>query len=262
MGNHCSKILKTSAQLCKIIEGSHIKEKVAEIFELFAEIHALMMANRFLSDDEISILCLKCKQFGQLYPIYFPNASIQRKVHELIFSVPRFVKKHKTIGLLSEQSGESLHAAVNMEVRQLVSVKDKSQQIRLVFERQELRSLADKKMLKRESRLFPSMHNSKKRSFLKTGKDKKKHCPICEPNFFKSLWLLLDCCMNFFNLDCFWNVFKWPGIFEKEVYNFCIKIYPYWKHFKDKIIIWKLKILKTLYSEGTWSPINFEKGIQ
>ena len=168
-----------------MIEGSDIKDKIAEIFELFAEIHALMMANRFLSDNEISILCAKCKKFGQLYSIYFPNAGIQRKVHELIFSVPRFVKQHKTIGLLSEQSGESLHAAVNMEVRQLVSVKDKSQQIRLVFERQELRSLADKSMLTRQSRLCPSMHSCKKRSFLKTGKDKKKHCPICEPNFFK-----------------------------------------------------------------------------
>ena len=45
-----------------------------------------------------------------------------RKIHELIFNIPRFANNWKTIGMLPEQEGESEHAAVNAELRSLACV--------------------------------------------------------------------------------------------------------------------------------------------
>ena len=67
--------------------------------------------------NEISDLEDLTDQFGEIFPIYFLERNITRKIHKLIFNVPRFVNKHKTIGMLSEQEGESKHAAINAELR-------------------------------------------------------------------------------------------------------------------------------------------------
>ena len=64
-----------------------------------------------------------------------------------MFNVPRFVAEHGTIGLLSE------HASVNAELRSLACVRDHAEQIRLVMEKEELRSVADKNRMKRKPRL-------------------------------------------------------------------------------------------------------------
>nr|XP_047133796.1 uncharacterized protein LOC124811886 [Hydra vulgaris] len=67
-------------------------------------------------------------------------------MHELNFNAPLFVKSHKTIGLLNEEEGESLHGGVNQELRQLHSVRNQEQKLRLVLKRFELHSKADRKL--------------------------------------------------------------------------------------------------------------------
>ena len=64
-------------------------------------------------------------------------------------NVPRFARKHKTIGLLSEQEGESNHAAI----KALSSVRDQGESIRLAMETEELRSASDKKLIMPKVRL-------------------------------------------------------------------------------------------------------------
>ena len=81
----------------------------------------LMMARRFLTKEEINYLCEKC---GEIFPKYFPARNITRKIHKFVFNVPRFVKTYRTIGLLSEQEGESKHAAINAELQSLSSVRN------------------------------------------------------------------------------------------------------------------------------------------
>ena len=105
-------------------------------------------------------------------------------MHELICTVPRFLKKWVTIGRFSEQSAESLHVAVNMEARSLAALRSKTDQLRLQFG-QELRVNTDKSLGTRVSRMCPYKHSGMKRSFLRMGSDKEKHCPVCQPEFFE-----------------------------------------------------------------------------
>ena len=130
--NHCIYILKKYVVLTSVIEDQdNTKEKFDEMFGLLSEIMKLVMAPRFLSEEEIDNLKKYCFSFGEKFPVTFPLRKITCKIHELIFNVPRFVMKWKTIGMLSEQEGESKHAAVNAELRSLVCVKDHAERLRL-----------------------------------------------------------------------------------------------------------------------------------
>ena len=86
----------------------------------------LVGAKRFLNDEEIEKLCSMCNEFGLVFPTEFPGKSIKRKMHKLIFNVPKFVRRFRTIGLFSEQEDESKHNAVNQELRTLACVKDRA----------------------------------------------------------------------------------------------------------------------------------------
>ena len=140
-----------------------------------------MMARRWLSDEEVQTLVSLCHRFGELFPVTFPNRNITRKIHAFIFDVPIFVQRWRTIGMLSEQEGESKHASVNAELRNLACVRNHAEKIRLVLEREELRSTVDKTLMQKKSRLCSRCPG---RVFLRSGIDKNSHCKICEPNFF------------------------------------------------------------------------------
>ena len=45
--------------------------------------------------------------------MYFPREALTRKIHELVFDIPCFVEEHETVGLFSEEEGESLHHEIN-----------------------------------------------------------------------------------------------------------------------------------------------------
>ena len=70
-----------------------------------------------------------------------------RIIHELALDVSRFVKEHKTVGLFSEEEGESIHHAINLEGAQLAGVRQKDLQLRFLIERHETRTQADGSLL-------------------------------------------------------------------------------------------------------------------
>ena len=89
------------------------------------------------------------------------------------------------MGMLSEQEGESKHAAVNAELRSLACVRNHAERIRLVIEKEELRLISDKNVLKVKPRLCEICYeNERTHIFLRSGRDGKRHCRVCEPNFF------------------------------------------------------------------------------
>lgn len=153
--NHCKLVLKNYAKLCRVIadqEEDH--EKFLKILEAFQKIQSLaFLKSRFLSEAEIVCLKQNCNRFGELFPCLFPDSNITRKIHECIFSIPRFAEQFKTLGLLTEEEGERLHAAVNMELRQLVCLRNPAEKMQLLMKRQELRSQAPKNLLKKVPRL-------------------------------------------------------------------------------------------------------------
>ena len=52
-----------------------------------------------LAYSHLRVISQKCP----IFPVYFPDVPLTRKIHELAFDVPRFVKEHKTVGLFSEE---------------------------------------------------------------------------------------------------------------------------------------------------------------
>ncbi|XP_065657042.1 uncharacterized protein LOC136082278 [Hydra vulgaris] len=154
-----------------------------QVFKLEVEITDLNFKNRALNTycnslssqlETMSIrLITELHQYINLFAIEFhacfPNESITRKMHELIFNVPLFVKFHKTIGLLSEEEGECLHNSVNKELRQLHSVKNQEQKLHLVLKRFELHSKADRKLQASKVRKCVVCSERGKNSFYRQG---------------------------------------------------------------------------------------------
>ena len=154
VGNHCVIVLEKYLELTSVInDHTELYHKLNTIFELFRKIMKLVMKKRFLEDYEISSLENLCNNFGRTFPRFFPERNIIRKIHELIFHLPPVVKKYRTVGMRSEQEGESKHAAVNAELRPLANVRNSSERICLVLEREELRSMMDKTLIQPVERL-------------------------------------------------------------------------------------------------------------
>ena len=87
------------------------------MFLYYLELDKLISAKRFLTETEINTAKTLCMGFGN-FTKYFPNENISRKIHELIFDVPRFLAKHKTLGYLSEEKGESGHHSISKQLWQ------------------------------------------------------------------------------------------------------------------------------------------------
>ena len=98
---------------------------------------------------EAEILSVKelCTGFGQ-FTINFTNETVTRKMHGLIFDVPHFLAKHKTLGYLSEEEGESLHCSINKQLRQYQSIRNECEKLVHVVKNQELLNTADRSLAK------------------------------------------------------------------------------------------------------------------
>lgn len=149
VGNHCKIILRKYDALLRVISGnkdiSHKVEGFAKVFEVFGLAHEKMSAKRKLLPEEIQQLEDFCYQFGRLYPVYFPESPcLTRKMHALIFDVPRFAKRHGSVGLYSEEEGECLHKIVKKYRRDLCSIRKPGEQLTLIHKQLELAGRGDR----------------------------------------------------------------------------------------------------------------------
>ena len=185
VGNHCKIINKNYDKLVAVISDKpEFHLRYSNVFDVFSKCQPLLLAKRFLSDQEINLVETLCHDFGDAFHNCFPEKGIIPKIHEYIFHVPKFVRKHKTLGLCSEEEGESLHASFNLELRGLVSVRDPAEQMRILQERQEMRCQVDKSLLMPEKRLCLVCKGNGIRSFLKlsggkTSSNSPVKCPKC-----------------------------------------------------------------------------------
>ena len=184
VGNHCKVILAKDrdgvfnfSKLCSVLPDESLKKKFFDLFELYSVARNLMARKGYLNSEEIDTLVFSCHGFGAKFPVYFPDVPLTRKIHELAFDVPRFVKEHKTVGLFSEEEGESIHHAINLESAQLVGVRQKDLQLRLLIERHETRAQADQSLLATRPRKCRECVGQE-RPFLKNNT-----CPIHGPQF-------------------------------------------------------------------------------
>ena len=154
VGNHCKKILQNFDTLCSVLDGTPHEKAFRQIFEVLAAPRDLLFAKRFLNEDEITRVCKQCEEFCEIYPILFPHKKITPKMHFYSFDVPRFLKKHKTIGLLSEEEGESLHAAINQQNRVLACIRDPATRMYTSLKRHFVRGQSNKDLVQPRKRNF------------------------------------------------------------------------------------------------------------
>ena len=113
IGNHCKIILNNYEKLCDVVSDEpEFHEHISECFRIYSELDKSISAKRFLAETEINTVKSLCTGFGH-FTKYFPNENIPLKIHELVFDVPRFMAKHKTLGYLSEDECESKHHSIN-----------------------------------------------------------------------------------------------------------------------------------------------------
>ena len=95
---------KNYEKLCDVVSDEPEFHKHISTFSIYSELDKLISAKRFLTETEINMIKTLCLGFGN-FTKYFPNENIYQKIHELIFDVPCFLAKHKTMGYLSKEEG-------------------------------------------------------------------------------------------------------------------------------------------------------------
>jgi hypothetical protein len=63
---------------------------------------------------------MRAYEFGNWYPVNFPNQRITPKMHIMIYHMPELAQIYHTVGMFSEQAGESIHPVFNKLHRQYV----------------------------------------------------------------------------------------------------------------------------------------------
>ena len=89
-------MLQNYKSLCDIVLDKPVfYEKVSDIFFHISSL--LFLKSRPLTDIEIAGLTELCSNFGHVFPVLFQQSNITRKMHELIFNVPRLVSNYKNV---------------------------------------------------------------------------------------------------------------------------------------------------------------------
>ena len=116
-----------------------------------------MKAKRWLTDEEVNSLDRECKQYGVLIPKHF-KSSITPKMDDVIYAVPEFAKRFKTIGKLREEDIEQIHQVTNSTMRDLCSVRCRELRMTLGMQRAHLVRKTDKDFAKPKPRKFKNKH--------------------------------------------------------------------------------------------------------
>lgn len=175
VGNHCKLILKHHEKICSVLkQDPGLHRKFLDIFKCFADVQPLLFRKSYLEEAEIERATALCIRFGELYPVSFPNETITRKMHVLIFHVPPFLAREKTLGLFSEEECESIHNLINQELRPLQCVRNRAEKLSLVLRRFTVRQKADRNLLVPVRRVCQQCKDNGVRSYFKSGV-----CPEC-----------------------------------------------------------------------------------
>jgi hypothetical protein len=156
VGNHIAKMLRIDEG--KGINGPlvlteafsdhpQLRDRFVGVLILFSQIHGLIFTARFLTEDEIVRLTDMCHWLGIIHPNQFPERNITPKLHILVFHMPEFVARWKSLGLFSESGLESIHKGINTQMRTFCPIREKKKKVSLVFQNHSLKATADRSKL-------------------------------------------------------------------------------------------------------------------
>lgn len=109
-----------------------LKVKIITLLTKFAQCYELYNKNRTLCAHEVEILVIRCVSFGSWFPVNYPDENLKRKFHNLSVEIPRQARRLLTVGMLTEQTIESLHPYVNKLDRMFCTVQDKLSKAKLI----------------------------------------------------------------------------------------------------------------------------------
>ena len=140
VGNNTAKVVKNYKKLTDVFTNyPELKKGYDSLFEAYETPFHFMRKKDWLSEEEITKCEEECNKIGVLYPRVLKR-SIPSKVDDLIFIIPKFAKKFKTLGGLREEDVERLHNETNRILTVLASVREHSVKFLLTLERMELKS--------------------------------------------------------------------------------------------------------------------------
>ena len=158
-GNHCMTIVNNYKKLLNPIAGHPQCKKLIQLFEYLKNIFNKFTA-AFLTELEIRELSEDCWELGRWFPAAFPQDTIPPKLHILICHIPEFAQQFKTVGIMSEQTIETLHKVMNQVDRTYNSIKNKETRARLSFGQQQQRVVCDKEGTEKRRRICHSCNNA------------------------------------------------------------------------------------------------------
>jgi len=126
VGSEVHDLFKQRRLLVDLINYSSVnsRKNYSRLLNLLNEIYHLCMTARGLDDDEILRVRQLANKIGRHYPTSYPTRTITPKLHTLIYHIPEFAEKYRTIGLLSEHCIEATHAEFNRHDRLFANITD------------------------------------------------------------------------------------------------------------------------------------------
>jgi hypothetical protein len=99
------------------------------------QLDCLFSLARPLCRHEVAIYCMRAYSFGNWFPPHFPSQHITPKMHVMIYHMSQFAQKYHTIGMFSEQAGESIHNVFNKLQRQYAPIASDVQRIKAIMQK-------------------------------------------------------------------------------------------------------------------------------
>ena len=121
-----------------IFSSHQLAQKLKTLLSKFADCYTLYTENRILCRHEVEMLVVRCCSLGCWFPANFPEQSLRRKFHLLSVEIPKQVRRQLSIGIVTEQTIESIHPYINKLDRMFASVIDKGRKATLVMRQQNM----------------------------------------------------------------------------------------------------------------------------
>ena len=127
-------------------DNPELRNKVNRLWENVTTVDKFF-TKRNPSDEECETAAQACEQWCKIYPVFFPNRNLTRKMVEWSIVMPRFIREKN--GLMNamfrlEQEGEHAHQILNSLETRFKSVFNKSERYFLILKEFENKHYAKK----------------------------------------------------------------------------------------------------------------------
>ena len=133
VGKHCDLILKNFDQLIPLLPTQSDQQLFTDYFTCCKNIIQPCENTGFYTDDYIEEIIKNLFWLGRIFPQV--AHTILPKVDDLVFHLPKFLRKWKTIGFFNSEDSEKLHQDWKIIERDLAAIRDGPTKLKLIMKR-------------------------------------------------------------------------------------------------------------------------------